>query len=534
MRTSGNGYLSDLAPHGEDFKPISSMGLVKALWSGRGWAIFLSESCHSTNPAFALETLNTVISFVQVAALFELIKSFGTSDDKAYPYLLCWGLFLGQAVEVLLSAYLWVRENYVLHNPVRMALSAMLYAKILRSTDAKAMEAQHLTSEEDEKANKGRSQVMNLLTIDVSTISSLATYLWNISNGLIRLVIGFAFMWKMLGPSALVGILCVPLFAPLSAWIAKKIYICDRSYARARDARIGAIKEFLMGIKVIKLNGFEDYERERVGSLRDVETGWQRWRYTLGTFFNMVADILPVFAVVATFVFFTTMMGHTLEPATAFVTIDVFRRVQSGLDMIPQAVDVVLSTKIALDRLKLYLNQPEVVVRADDISDGMIAMDSATFTWPRGEVSSDETETEAQPVFRLRRVTLSLPEGRLTLVCGPLGSGKTLFVSVLNSLPNPDPCSSWRSQARRRTHHLPAVPARHHPARPVRCQALLDQRVVAGELCGLCPAVKLHPPRDDPGQHLVRPADVARAVRRGAPPVLVSVRFRAARRRRHD
>lgn len=272
--------------------------------------------------AFALETLNTVISFVQVTALHEIIVSFGeTGDDKAYPYLMCWGLFVGQATEVLLSAYLWVRENYILHNPVRMGLSAMLYAKILRSTDAKAMEAQHLTSEEDEKANKGRSQVMNLLTIDVNTISSLATYLWSISNGVIRLVLGFAFLWQMLGVSALVGIMCIPLFAPVSTWVAKKIYICDKSWARARDARIGAIKEFLMGVKVVKLNGFEEYEGRRVGQLRDVETKWQRWRYTLGTLFNMLADVLPVFAVLATFVFFTVVMGETLTPSTAFVTI---------------------------------------------------------------------------------------------------------------------------------------------------------------------------------------------------------------------
>lgn len=48
------------------------------------------------------------------------------------------------------------------------------------------MEAQHLTSEEDQKANKGRAQVMNLLTIDVGTVASMATYTWNISNGIIQ------------------------------------------------------------------------------------------------------------------------------------------------------------------------------------------------------------------------------------------------------------------------------------------------------------------------------------------------------------
>lgn len=54
-----------------------------------------------------LETLNTVLSFVQVGALYELIASFGPSDDYSYQYLLCASLFVGQAIELLLSAYLW-------------------------------------------------------------------------------------------------------------------------------------------------------------------------------------------------------------------------------------------------------------------------------------------------------------------------------------------------------------------------------------------------------------------------------------------
>jgi hypothetical protein len=59
-----------------------------------------------------------------------------------------------------------------------------LYSKILRSTDAKAMEAHHLTDEETE-SGKGRSQVMNLLTIDSGMIASLATKVWDLTNALI-------------------------------------------------------------------------------------------------------------------------------------------------------------------------------------------------------------------------------------------------------------------------------------------------------------------------------------------------------------
>ena len=60
-------------------------------------------------------------------------------------------------------------------------------------------------------------------------------------------------MYQMLGVSAFVGIACVPLAAPLSTYVAKNIYRCDKAWARHRDARTAAIKEFLLGVKVIKV-----------------------------------------------------------------------------------------------------------------------------------------------------------------------------------------------------------------------------------------------------------------------------------------
>lgn len=93
------------------------------------------------------------------------------------------------------------------------------------------------------------------------------------------------------------------------------------------------------------------------------------------------------------------------------------------------AIDVVLNSKVALDRLKNYLNQTEVDLNEDDVSDGMIALDTATFTWPVAESVVDPS-SEPGNVFRMRRITLSLPQSKMTLVCGPLGSGKTLFVGA--------------------------------------------------------------------------------------------------------
>lgn len=60
-----------------------------------------------------------------------------------------------------------------------------LYAKILRTADAQAMEA-HTTLKDGSDPDKsaGRAQVINLLTIDAETVAGLAYVVWNITNGL--------------------------------------------------------------------------------------------------------------------------------------------------------------------------------------------------------------------------------------------------------------------------------------------------------------------------------------------------------------
>ena len=55
-------------------------------------------------------------------------------------------------------------------------------------------------------------------------------------------------------------------------------------------------------------------------SIRSSRLRWQRWRFTLGTLFNMLADQLPSVAILVTFLFYTKVFGHVLTPATAFVS----------------------------------------------------------------------------------------------------------------------------------------------------------------------------------------------------------------------
>jgi hypothetical protein len=55
-----------------------------------------------------LEAFGMMFSFLQIFAMFELIKTFNQPfGDNTYAYLLCGCLFIGQVMETMLSAMVW-------------------------------------------------------------------------------------------------------------------------------------------------------------------------------------------------------------------------------------------------------------------------------------------------------------------------------------------------------------------------------------------------------------------------------------------
>lgn len=107
----------------------------------------------------------------------------------------------------------------------------------------------------------------------------------------------------------------------------------------------------------------------------------------------------------------------------------------ASLGVIPDVIREVLVAKISLDRLSHYLNSPEVDMRGRGARrpDG-ISLRDATITWPTGIVSGgSEASSEDNHLFTLNDMNVDIPQGELTLVCGPLGSGKTLLVSRFDS-----------------------------------------------------------------------------------------------------
>lgn len=134
----------------------------------------------------------------------------------------------------------------------------------------------------------------------------------------------------------------------------------------------------------------------------------------------------------------------------------------------------------------------------------VVAFRSATITWP----SADDDEPTKSPAaitpmtpsrrrFQLEDLSADFPEGELSLVCGTLGSGKSLLLLGTSQQLTREPCSdwalpnssSWRGRASSWPDHLSTLASG--------CDRPSDRRAadtggqVAAPNHGLCPTVCL-------------------------------------------
>lgn len=147
--------------------------------------------------------------------------------------------------------------------------------------------------------------------------------------------------------------------------------------------------------------------------------------------------ITPVIVTLVTFYHYVMIAKQPLGPAVAFPAVTVLNELRFSLSSLPEAAISILQGFVSLRRVQKYLGQAEIETSTAEPSD-TIAFRDATVTWPKDTLASDESVQEQEPDlgdsatlrtdFALRNVNVQFPKDSISLICGRLGSGKTLML----------------------------------------------------------------------------------------------------------
>lgn len=187
-----------------------------------------------------------------------------------------------------------------------------------------------------------------------------------------------------------------------------------------KDFRNGACREILLSMRVVKLNACTDLFLARIGTARMKEIGALKLLAHLQSGLNTISLSLPA---VMLAVFFCTFVA-TGRPVTVrslmpvFALIDLVRAPALAL---PGLFSQLLTTRVSINRLNsvMKLEGFESYVDIDSTPSPSPLRVIGSFKWHRGT-----------PVV-IQNIDVGCAAGKLMMVTGPVGSGKSSLIFAM-------------------------------------------------------------------------------------------------------
>ncbi|KAL1304382.1 hypothetical protein AAFC00_003383 [Neodothiora populina] len=271
--------------------------------------------------------------------------------------------------------------------------------------------------------------IINLMAVDSFKVSEICAYLhflW--AETPVQVALAVYLLYSILGFSSIAGITIMVLLLPINLTISKQFAKMQKLILAATDARIHTTNEVLTNIRIIKYFAWEDRFLGLVEEKRRNELKYLRNRYIIWALAATIWGGAPMIITAFTFLVYTLVEKKDLIPSVAFTALSLFSLLRIPLDQLADMVAHVQESKVSVDRIEEYLNEPEtekyhqlLTDEVDEQGEPVIGFDDASFTW--GSESDDD--------FKMIDLNMRFKVGELNVIAGPTGSGKTSLLMAL-------------------------------------------------------------------------------------------------------
>ncbi|KAJ3486309.1 hypothetical protein NLI96_g4318 [Meripilus lineatus] len=457
------------------FSKLQRSTLLRRLWAANSLDLILD---------FSLTYVSVIFNYLGPFFLKRILDSLGddvrnTPEMRSRAYVYAFLAFLSTLCKAQADVqHLWYGRRA--STRVRTELMAAIYDKALKRKDFSGIvdkDAKPTTKPskdpkaDDPKAGADVGKIVNLMAGDANRISQTVTGAYFIYGAPFEIIIASIFLYHLLGISAFAGFFVLVIGWPLNNFVAKRAVRIHKGVSTARDKRMGVLNELIGAVKFIKFFAWEERWIKRALDAREVEMQWMIKSRINSACFMLIWTCAPILVSISSF-FVYVMRGNELTVGTAFTAIALFgmiRRVPwAPLNVIPAWIVQILQAGVALNRIATYLDEDEVDEQVSSLKKGKLQPSSeesgglgivnGSFKWNEVEETKDkdsgktasngetlngtddaETVVEEQSLlaedndhrFELKDITVTFPEGELTVVTGPTASGKTALLMAL-------------------------------------------------------------------------------------------------------
>ena len=435
---------------------FKSLGVQKALWK----TIY---SCHKWDILghYVLAVLHSGAQAASQLVLYRLLqcleqRSRMNSTDKN---TWLWAAALG--FSILFAAWLETQILWIVNTRIvicmRTELTTLIYVKVLAkknvrdsptpeqahdSTRPKA-EYQGTASQDKSRGNgvktdsctkqsasvraseESNYDTVNLVALDTRRVTDFMGASFLIPASISKLAVSMAILLQLIGwKSVISGLATLALLNPLNIYSSRLINAAQLHFMRIRDTKMTLINEALQGIRQIKFTAMEGEWLRTLGEKRDEELSVQWYLFILRTVLVGFYQIQPILFSAVSLAVYAILTG-SLSPSVAFTTIAIFGQIEGSLAFLPRLIVQMQQAAVSSGRIQKFLEAAEQnsYLSHEQGQDG-VALESAYLTWPTDSVASKST-------FTLRDINVCFPSGKLSVISGDTGSGKSLLLNAL-------------------------------------------------------------------------------------------------------
>ncbi|OWT36272.1 ATP-binding cassette transporter [Cryptococcus neoformans] len=296
----------------------------------------------------------------------------------------------------------------------------------------------------DEEARKSKGQglagkINVLMAADIESVIEGRDLALIFVYTPVQFVLCVVLLYRILSWSSLIGMLTMFITLPLPGLLTKLNAQFQQKRMLATDSRIDTITESINALRIIKMFGWEDRIKERVAAKREEELTLIWRRRLMNLFTTLLNTVLPVLTMTVTFAVYTIFQKQQLTAAKVFTSMTVFELVKGQLGMCFYLINSVVTAWVSVRRLDKFLHESEMIdeysegkqatikpsEQLEAEQEGLIRIHDATFTW------DGQPDTSGEIPFRLRIEDTTFKKGKINLITGPTGSGKSSFLKAL-------------------------------------------------------------------------------------------------------
>lgn len=382
--------------------------------------------------------IESIVSFIPTLLLKRILEY--VEDTSSAPANLAWfyvfcmflcrifvaicqgqALFFGRRVCIRMKAII-VSEIYT--KALKRKISANSTKQSTDEVDPQKLnEEEQINGDEESSSSANLGAIINLMAVDAFKVSEICAYLHAFVEAAVMALVAIVLLYHLLGFAAILGAILIIVMMPLNFKLATLLGKLQKENLSITDKRIQKLNEAFQAIRIIKFFSWEENFQSDIDEIREAELSVLMRRSLVWAMSSFVWYITPTIVTSAAFWFYIYIQGEVLTTPVAFTALSLFSLLRTPLDQLSDMLSFVIQSKVSLDRVQEFLEE-EDTEKYNQLSIAQdkkkIGFENATVTWDKNK-----------PDFRLKNLNIEFKLGKLNVVIGPTGSGKTSLLMAL-------------------------------------------------------------------------------------------------------